>query len=200
MLLRRVLVVVALLCVAACTDDRSSLPDQAGPTVAATLKAAFTRTQTALTWTYTLRNDELEAIAVFSGSEESSVSAGAWVVPRDDDTIEVSQRLFAQPANVGLARPHTQFGTILRPGASLSGSATVLLPLRVAHPYGFAFEPPLQLPSDADGMVFCVGMARAKDFPPAGDDAAPSDAGTANYVHAGGSRQHLACAPTQPAP
>jgi hypothetical protein len=215
-----VLSAAVLLGTAACTEEAPTLPDRPGPTVAATLKATFARTPTALTWTYTLRNDEPAEIAVFNGSSADtdggvSNSPGAWVVPRDEDTIEVSQRLFAQPPKVGLARPYTQFGTVLPAGSELSGSVTVRLPLKVAHPYGFAFKPALQLPEDAKKVVFCVGVARAKDIPPtpfetsaspqpslyaSPDGPAPAGARKARYVHAGGDRQHLVCAPPEDLP
>lgn len=216
----------ALLGTAACTADRSELPDRPGPAVAATLTATFAATPTSLTWTYTLRNDEAGEIAVFGGSSADtdggvSNSTSAWVVPRDDTTVEVSQRLLAPPPDVGLARPYTQFGTVLPAGAVLSGSATVKLPLEVAHPYGSFFEPPLKLSEDAGQVVFCVGVA--KDIPPvpidtppaddltpasseppilyaAPDGPAPEGARKARYVHAGGDRQHLACAPPENLP
>jgi hypothetical protein len=222
---RRILTVLAaaLLGTAACTDDAPALPDRPGPAVAATLTATFARTPTSLTWTYTLRNDEPGEIAVFSGGSADSDggvsnSTGAWVVPRDDTTVEVSQRLFDQPPGVGLARPYTQFGTVLPAGAVLSGSATVRLPLQVSHPYDFAFDPPLRLGEQAGKVVFCVGVARAADLPPtplptptagdlpqpsagaqqslyaAPDGPAPAGARKARYVHAGSDRQHLACA------
>jgi hypothetical protein len=212
MRLRRLCAALLLSGATACTEPGPPLADRPGPPVAVTLTAAVTRTPTSLTWTYTLRNDEPVVVAVLSGSAESSHSPGAWVVPRDDDdTVEVSQRLFAQPPNVGLARPYTQLGTVLPAGATLAGSATVSLPLAVAHPYGSAFEPPLTLPKHAATVVFCIGVSRnmppapLETEPPDGgqapsaalygqpDGPAPAGARKARYVHTGGERQHLEC-------
>ncbi|GAA0796286.1 hypothetical protein [Spirilliplanes yamanashiensis] len=233
MRIRRVLAtapVVALLTTAvACSgDDGPPLPDRTGPTVAATLTATLTRTPDALTWSWSLRNDEPAEIAVFSGDSADEDGAGggssnsptAWVVPRDDTTVEVSKRLLAQPPDVGLARPSTQYGTVLPAGTTLAGTATVSLPLRLAHPYRTSFDPPLRLPEDPESVVFCIGVARAEGFPPrpfetpAGDGptpaasagtlyaspdgAAPPGARKARYVHGSGERQHLVCAPPQP--
>ncbi|MEV8509887.1 hypothetical protein AB0368_34385 [Actinoplanes sp. NPDC051475] len=211
--LAAIVAATAVLTVAACADDVSSLPDRPGPRVAVTLDATFARTPTSLTWTYTLRNDEPGEVAAFTGSSADAAggvsnSTGAWVVPRDEETVEVSQRLFAQPPKVGLARPYTQFGTVIPAGAVLSGSASVQLPLKVSHPYGSAFKPPLELPSDPKKVVFCVGVARAKDIPPSPsetppslyaspDGPAPEGARKARYVHAGGGRQYLVCAPPE---
>jgi len=156
----------------ACTDEAVTLPEASGPVVSATLTAELTRTESALTWTYRLRNDEPAEIAVFSGDPADDNPAGraptttAWVVPRDDDTVEVSQRLLAPPPNVGLYRYYTQFGVVLPARGELTGSATVPLPLTVSHPYKSVFKPPLRLPDAPRRVVFCLGVARVADAPP----------------------------------
>ena len=208
----------------ACSADAPPLPDRTGPPVAATLSATLARTPEALTWTWTLRNDEPGEVAVFSGGPGEgpglSNAPEAFVVPRDDATVEVSQRLFEQPPNVGLARPYTQYGTLLPPGTTLSGTATVRLPLALSHPYGSFFKPRLKLPEDPESVVFCLGVGRAQDFTPPvpfeetgdgpvapsaapetlyapPDGPAPPGARKARYLHGAGDRQYLACAPPE---
>ncbi|GAA0796313.1 hypothetical protein [Spirilliplanes yamanashiensis] len=209
------LALAAVLGAAACTaDDRHTLPDPAGPPVAATLTTTFTRAPGHLTWAWTLRNDEPRDIAVFSGTmagddgSGSSADEGAWVVPRDSRTVEVSQRLLGPAPNVGLARYHSQYGTVLATGTEVSGTATVRLPLRLSHPYASAFEPALALPDEPDRVIFCVGVGRAADHQPmsrpsasaapglytAADGTAPAHARKALYLLGQNDRQHLVCA------
>ena len=196
--------VVLLASLAACTgDDRSTAAG--GPDLAATLTAQPAVTAERITWTYTLRNDEAAPIAVFNGAwGDDPPDAGpvSWVVAGPDDTIEVSQRVFAPPPGVGLARDFMQYGTVLQPGATLTGTAMASRPFRVNHPYGSIFEPPLKLPEDPSEVVLCVGIARAADVPsepvPTPTGASPAPAGPLTYYRHSQStvdREHLVCAP-----
>jgi hypothetical protein len=193
---------------AACGDDRSTATG--GPDLTATLTAQPAVTAERITWTYTLRNDEASAIAVFNGAwGDDPPEAGpvSWVVAGPDDTIEVSQRVFAPPPGVGLARDYMQYGTVLQPGATLTGTAMASRPFRVNHPYKSIFDPPLELPEDPSKVILCVGIARAADVPgepvptptaTALPGSSPAPAGPLTYYRHNQStvdNEHLVCAP-----
>ena len=194
---------------AGCSDDGRSTATH-GPGLRATLTAEPTRTDTRITWTYTLRNDETEPIAVFNGAwgdDPPDSGPVTWVVAHDgsDDTVEVAQRAFAPPPDVGLARDYMQYGTVLAPGEQLTGVAMASLPLQVRHPYKSIFEPPLELPEDPAEAVFCVGIARAADEPgeplptatatPPGASPSAAPHGRAYYRHSRSTvdHEHLVC-------
>jgi hypothetical protein len=185
-----VLSLIALLGAAACTGDEPS-----GPELRATLQAGLTRTPAALTWNYTLRNDEPAPIAVFNGAlpEPAGAPPMAWITGRDDDTVEVAQRILAPPDGVDPARDVTQYGTILAPGASLTGSVTAPNPPQLRHPYQGAgdLDP---LPSTPERVVFCVGIARESEAgaqPGGGRPLFHHNEGTASH-------QHLVCTAAEP--
>ncbi|GAA0796309.1 hypothetical protein [Spirilliplanes yamanashiensis] len=205
----------ALLLVAAgaCAAPAGPLPAAGGPVRSVFLTATLTRTPTALSWDYVLRNDEPTELAVFNGDPADdnplaeSPSPQAWVVPRDGTTVEVAQRLFAAPPTGGPHRSYLQYGTVLPPGATLSGRVTVPYPLTLTHPYGTAFDPPLRLPDVRERVVFCIGVARPADVPaaarPSGGPADPSavpGARTQVYAHGADVPQHLVCAPPERLP
>jgi hypothetical protein len=177
----------------ACSDDTP-----AGPDLKTTLDAKLTRTPTRLTWTYTLRNDESSPIVVVNGPLADQPDAGpqVWITGRDDDTVEVAYRLLAPPEGVSVARPIDQAGTVVAPGATITGKAEVALPLEVRHPYAGAFDPPMKLPDDPQNLIFCVGVALASEVPP---QPQPSSTAGAVYAHtsSAAAHQHLAC--TDPA-
>ena len=186
--------VAAVVPLTACSGNPPMTPE--GPDLKATLKATPARSDKLLSWTYTLRNDEKAPIAVFNGTwgdNKPDDLPVVWVVGRSGGTVEVSERLFAPPENVGLARDYTQYGTILAPGAQLTGTADVSLPLRLSHPYDEAFDPPLSFPNDPDEVIFCLGIARAADVgpePPVTAGAPPLYRHSQSTVD----REHLVCA------
>jgi hypothetical protein len=195
--------------VGGCTREEPP-PEPETPRPSAAFSSEFTRTQDGLRWSYRLRNREGAALIAFNGPDADYPDEGPaiWVTRRDDRTVEVAQRLLAPPEDAGPARPILVHGSIVPPGVEISGTAEVALPLAVRHPYRDAFEPALRLPSDAEEVVFCLGVAREREFVPMPTD--PADRSPAaepsapppgpRYAHLAGSllRQHLFCAPPQP--
>ena len=204
---------------AGCSGDDTT-PEPTTPRPDATFSSEFTRTGSGLRWTYRLRANEPAALLAFNGPDADDPDAdhpdadpAVWVTPRDDDTVEVAQRLLAPPDGVDVARPMMVHGTVIAPGQEITGTVEVPLPLAVRHPYQGAFDPPLRLPDGAEEVVFCVGVARESEFVPQPTDqpsATPSATPGATagptpgpiYAHLSGSllRQHLFCsAPENPA-
>jgi hypothetical protein len=152
-----------------------------------TLQATLTRTDTLLSWSWTLRNDDTEAIVILDGPITGGNQPQVWVTPRDDGTIEAAYRFLAPPEGVAVARPILQAGHTVAAGASATGTALVRLPLTVRHPYAGAFDPPLALPGGTPDIAFCVGAVRAKDV-------APQPGGSYAHLESAAAKQRVTCA------
>jgi hypothetical protein len=202
---------------AGCTADEPPRPDTPPP--AAAFTSEFARTSATLRWSYRLRNTSAAALLAFNGPNPDQPADGpaVWIVPGDDGTVQVAQRLLGPPPGVDVGRPVLVHGTVIPPGEEITGAAEVRLPLAVRHPYQGAFDPAVRLPDDAGQVVFCLGVARQSEFVPMPTDQPPqpTDQPTATqasapaatpaappgplYAHLAGSerRQHLFCSPPQ---
>lgn len=143
-----------------------------------------------LTWDYEVRNDGATVLAVVNGPDPSAPDEEppVWVVNAGGGTVEVSQRLHDQPEGLLLEEPIRAGASILRPGESLTGSATVPLALQLHHPHVRADDlesyPGYAVPDDPTDVVFCLGVL---EIAPDRDEAWP-------FTHDGMARgQHLLC-------
>ena len=152
-----------------------------------TLRATLTRTDTLLSWTWTLRNDDTEPIVILDGPITGGNQPQVWVTPRDDGTIEAAYRFLAPAEGVAVAQPILQAGHTVAAGATATGTAQVRLPLTVRHPYAGSFDPPLTLPSGTPEIKFCIGAVRAKDV-------TPQPGGAYAHLESAAAKQRVTCA------
>jgi len=164
-------------------DDQPQQPQE--PRV--TLQATLTRTDTLLSWNWTLRNDDTEPIVILDGPITGGNQPQVWVTPGDDGTVEAAYRFLAPPEGVAVAQPILQAGHTVAAGASATGTAQVRLPLTVRHPYAGSFDPPLALPAGTPDITFCVGAVRAKDV-------APQPGGPYAHLESAAKQQRVTCA------
>ena len=150
-----------------------------------------------LTWQYEVRNDGTTRIAVLNGPERAAPDDDppVWVVNAGDGTVEVSQRLHDLPDGLAYDEPLYAGGSILEPGESLTGSATVALPLALHHPHVRESDldsyPGYALPERPQNVMFCLGIL---ELAPDWDD-------SWWFAHDGMARdQHLLCTDTEPLP
>lgn len=133
----------------------------------ATLQATLTRTDTHLSWQWSLRNDDSTPVVVLDGPVAGTADQPqVWITPGDNDTVEVAYRFLAPPDGVDVTQPIRQTGRTVAPGASISGTAQVTRPLAVRHPYAGTFDPPLTLPGGSPEVRFCIGVISATDVTP----------------------------------
>ena len=160
---RRTVAALAALSAMAGCDTSTGEPS----TPKATLQATLTRTDTQLTWQWTLRNDDNSPIVILDGPVAGTTDVPQlWITPGDDDTTEVAYRFLAPPDGVDVTQPVLQAGNTIAGGASTSGTAQVTLPLAVRHPYAGAFDPPLSLPGGQPDTRFCIGVVSSIDVSP----------------------------------
>lgn len=144
-------------------DDQPRQPEE--PRV--TLQATLTRTDTLLSWAWTLRNDDTEPIVILDGPITGGNQPQVWVTPGGGGTIEAAYRFLAPPEGVAVAQPVLQAGHTVAAGASATGIAQVRLPLTVRHPYAGSFDPPLALPGGTPDIASARSAPRTSPRSPA---------------------------------
>lgn len=157
---------------------------------AVTLQVTPTKTNSQLSWQWTLRNDDSAPIVILDGAVDGTTGLPqVWITPGEDGTVEVAYRWLAPPDGVDVARPVLQAGHTVAPGASVSGTALVKLPLEIRHPYASAFDPPLSLPGGPGADVqFCIGVVSAGDI-------SPQAGGSYAHVSSAVKKQRMVCGP-----
>jgi hypothetical protein len=97
-----------------------------------------------VTLSYVVRNDGDAAILVVrerghrqsSESHAPDVPEAVWVSGGDADTVRVSKELFPVPSGIELHEPYRAPADLVEPGAEMTGTAFLPLPLRTDLPSG----------------------------------------------------------------
>lgn len=116
--------VVAGLCLAGCAAQSGPLdrPEPESPRPDLAFAAEFSHTDTAVGWSWTLRNDDDAPVLVFVGPDPGRMSADdpapTWVLAAKGNTVELAQRLIAPPDDVAFASPYGVAARVLAPGRS----------------------------------------------------------------------------------
>lgn len=156
------LVIAAALGLTGCsgTPGAPPTPQPTTPRPRVTFTAELTATPESLTWEYSLRNDGTTAVAVFNGPDRAAPDDDppVWVVNAGGGRVEVSQRLHDLPEGVLAAEPYYVGGSTLEPGESLTGRASVALPLRLHYPYASVADEGYAPPDDPKDVIFCLGV------------------------------------------
>ncbi|GAB2617929.1 hypothetical protein Aab01nite_31480 [Paractinoplanes abujensis] len=151
------------------------------------LQATLTRTDTQLSWQWTLTNDDSTPIVILDGPVTGTTDLPQlWITPGDGDTVQVAYRFLAPPEGVDVAQPILQTGHTIAAGATASGTAQVTLPLDVRHPYAGTFDPPLSLPDGDPSIRFCVGVVSSADV-------TPQPGGAYAHLESAVAKQRLLC-------
>lgn len=150
------------------TEGATPMPTSSAARPEADFTADVAVADDVVTVTWSLTNTGAVPLGVLdrvpSGSSGSAVdfdSGAAWVVADGDDRVQLGQQVLARPEADGVARETTPVtgATLLEPGTTLEGTATVPRPFVGFHPYGEdPSDPELVLPADPVDVRFCLGV------------------------------------------
>lgn len=201
---------VSALLLVGCTAPSGPLdrPEPTTPRPDLTLTSEFRLTATTVGWSWTLRNDDDEAVLVFVGPDpeqpRDNTIAPTWVLGANGAIVELAQRLMAPPEDVDFAAPFGVAAQVLEPGTELTGTAEARLPLATTLPWGAQVDPRRAVPRSQAEVYLCLGVGAAEAFealPPASDrnaEATEGDAPYATHSAANVAEQHQFC--TEPEP
>ncbi|WP_155859395.1 hypothetical protein [Cellulomonas sp. KRMCY2] len=200
----------AALLLAGCAAQSGPLdrPEPEGPRPDLTLTAELSQTDTAVGWSWTLRNDDDAPVLVFVGPDPARMSADepppTWVLAAKGDTVELAQRLIAPPSDVDFASAYGVAARVLAPGEELTGAAEVRLPLTTTLPWGADIDSSRAVAASPSEVYLCVGVGTTESFgelPTVADQGIETTDGDAPYaMHSEWyvAQQHQFC--TEPEP
>lgn len=159
--------------------------------------AEFRRTDSTVGWSWTLRNNDTEAVLVFAGPESMSSDEppATWVLGAKGSTVELAQRLIATPEGVDFESPYGVAAQILEPGDELTGTAEAPLPLATTLPWGAGDDPSQAVPAHPSEVYLCIGVGTDGEF---GHLLSGDDRPYAVHAEATAAWQHQFCTETEP--